>query len=100
LLIASFAIITHLLASAISRSNESERLENATIVVENVAEEFSADPTSVPERRIVDDFLITCTVEADSTEAGTLYTADIVASDEEGTAYELKTARYVSGVSS
>jgi Tfp pilus assembly protein PilV len=96
LLVAVFAVGLQLLVSASSQSEEAGRVQDAVLVAQSIAEEFSADPLGVPSEQTRDGFTVTCAVEPEDTSSGTLYHAHIEVGDETGEAYELETARYVS----
>ncbi len=106
-LVISMAVFTQLFSRAASTANESARLCQAVNVAEDVAEEFSANPTAVAAGKKVGNgvaidgsngFTVSCDVDTETRGAGTLYQAHIEVSDQEGVAYELNTSRYVSEV--
>ena len=104
-LIVSMAVFTQLFARSTAAADQSARICKAVNVAEDVAEEFSADPAAVAAGKTVgagvakdgrDGFDVSCDVNQDATGAGTLWKAHIKVSDDEGTAFELDTSRYVS----
>ncbi len=105
-LIASMAVFTQLFGLATTTSAEAARLANASTLAQNAAEEFSADPTSVAKGKKVglgtaagtsNKFKVTCDVSKKKKSSGTLYSAHIVVSDDNGEAYTLDASRFVEG---
>lgn len=105
-LVASMAIFAQLFASSVTTSANANRLSQATVIAQNAAEEFSADPSAVATGKQVgtgvtakgaDDMDVTCDVTTKKTAAGTCYTAHISVLDEGDTVYELDATRYVEG---
>ena len=99
-------MFTQVFASSISNSSEAARLSAATEVAQNVAEEFSANPAAVASGQAVgagiaangsDGFNVSCDVDEQAHDEGTLYTAHIVVSDDKGKAYELDAASFQGG---
>lgn len=104
-LIVSMAVFTQLFARSTAAADQSARICKAVNVAEDAAEEFSSDPAAVAAGKAVgagvaksgrDGFTVSCDVKQDATEAGVLWKAHIKVSDDEGTAFELDTSRYVS----
>lgn len=104
-LIASMAVFTQLFARSWTRANDSDRLTNAVVVAQNAAEEFCSDPAAVKNGQTVgqgiakngtDEFKVNCTITETAKDAGTLYTANISVSDDEGVAYQVTSSQYVS----
>ena len=96
-LVAALAVFTQVFAA---------RLSAATEVAQNVAEEFSANPAAVASGQAVgagiaangsDGFNVSCDVDEQAHDEGTLYTAHIVVSDDKGKAYELDAASFQGG---
>lgn len=105
-LIASMAIFTQLFASSVTTSTNANRLSQATVIAQNAAEEFSADPAAVAAGKQVgsgvaanggDDMNVTCSVTTKKTTTGTRYTAHITVLDEDNVVYELDATRFVEG---
>lgn len=105
-LIASMAIFTQLFASSITTSADANRLSQATVLAQNAAEEFSANPAAVASGKKIgagtaadgsDDLGVTCDVTSKKTATGTLYEAHITVTDEDDSIYELDATRYVEG---
>lgn len=105
-LIASMAIFTQLFASSVTTSTDANRLSQATVIAQNAAEEFSANPSAVTAGKQVgtgvaakgaDDMSVTCNVTTQKTKAGTRYAAHISVLDEGDVVYELDATRYVEG---
>lgn len=105
-LVAALAVFTQVFASSVSNSAEANRLSAATEVAQNAAEEFSANPVAVAQNRAVgagiasdgaNGFSVNCDVTSENNDAGTLYSAHIEVSDDEGVAYELDAASFVAG---
>lgn len=106
-LIASMAVFTTLFSYSATRSADAGRLSSAAAIAQNAAEEFSSNPQAVAKHRYVgegeaknggDGFTVTCDVVESAQGAGTLYTAHIEVSDDQGEAYALDASRYVSEV--
>ena len=105
-LVASVAVFTQLFASAANDSNQASRLASATVVAQNVAEEFSANPAAVAKGEEVglgiakegtSKFQVKCKVTKKKQSSGILYTAHITVSDDQGAAYSLDADRFVEG---
>lgn len=105
-LVAALAVFTQVFASSISNSVEANRLSAATEVAQNAAEEFSANPAAAAQGHAVGagiaengsgEFSVNCNVTSESNGAGTLYSAHIEVSDDQGVAYELDAASFVAG---
>lgn len=103
-LVASLAVFTTLFAFSATNAQQAKRVSEASVVAQNVAEEFVADPAGV----VIGDTVGagaalgggTWTVSCEITgiqqgEVGALYTAHITVSDAQGEAYALNTSRYV-----
>ena len=105
-LVASLAVFTSLFAYAANSSQQAKRISSASVVAQNAAEEFSADPAAVNDGQSLgtgaaqgaDAFEVSCKVSAQGQGNGTLYSAHITVSDAQGEAYALDTVRYVEGV--
>lgn len=106
-LIASMAVFTQLFGLATTTSTEATRLANASTIAQNAAEEFSANPVSVAKGTRVGlgaaagtsgNFKVSCDVSKKKKGTGTLYSAHIVVSDDNGEAYALDADRFVEGV--
>lgn len=98
-LIVSFTVIVQLYVASAGLAQQSLELERAATAAANVAERFSADPTSGKLDVSEDKLTVTCEVTPEATPTGTLYRAHIVATASGTQVYTLDTARYVSGVS-
>ncbi len=105
-LAATLAVLTNVFASSMATSQEAARLSAATETAQNAAEEFSANPEAVAKGQAIgagiakngtDRFDVACNVNVEKTQAGTLYMADIVVSDDEGVAYTLSASSYAQG---
>ncbi len=115
----SMAVFTSLYAKAGKMAARSENLTTAIQMAQSAAEEFSNDPAAVAAGTSVglgyaagekdtDELAVTCTVDAQATDAGTLYRAHIAVvetgdgGDEAASApaelFSLDASRYVSGV--
>lgn len=98
-LIASMAIFFQLFSAASMQGKESVRLTEAVTLASSAAEEFAADPTSVPAGQTVNGYQVEWNVTPHATSAGVLYDAHIVVSQDGQELYALDTSRYVSEVS-
>lgn len=107
-LIACMAVFVQLFTRSLSTANSSSELTQAIVIAQNAAEEFSADPGAVKDGADVgkgvtangsDGFNVTCKVTDTATDTGTLYTAHITVSNDDGEIYSLTSTRYVSEVS-
>ncbi len=105
-LVASLAVFTTLFAQSATGAHQAKRISEASVVAQNAAEEFSADPTAVANGTAVGagaaqgdgTWTVHCKVTGqEAGEAGTLYTAHITVDDEQGEAYALDTSRFVKG---
>lgn len=95
-LVLAVTVFVQLLGGAVVRSQQATDLENAVQIAQDAAETFAADPQSFqPEAQGV--YAVDADVERTATSAGALYRATIKVSKngEEGSIYELSTARYV-----
>lgn len=95
-LVLAVTVFVQLLGGAVVRSQQATDLENAVQIAQDAAETFAADPQSFqPEDQGV--YAVDADIERTATSAGALYRATIkVGKDgEEGSIYELSTARYV-----
>ncbi|MBQ9006590.1 MAG: hypothetical protein IJ092_09480 [Atopobiaceae bacterium] len=100
ILATAIAVFMSIFSLAARRGNESAALDAATHAAANVAERFSADPTSAQAEYDEDGYRVTCDITPEQTEAGTLYRAKVtVWADSGEELYAISTARYVSGVS-
>ena len=106
-LVASLAVFTTLFAQSATNAHQAKRISEASVVAQNAAEEFSSDAAAVAAGQTVgagvakngsDGFNVKCDVTSQKESTGTMYTAHITVSDSAGTAYELDTTHYVSGV--
>ena len=124
-IVVSMAVFTSLYAKAGTLATRSEDLTCAIQMAQSAAEEFSNDPAAVAQGSLVglgyaagekntNELAVTCTVDAQATNAGTLYRAHIVvveagdgaqaaagdAADDAQAAevFSLDATRYVSGV--
>ena len=106
-LIAAMAVFTQLFAGSMTTAEQANRTTTAAVVAQNAAEEFSSDAAAVAAGQTVgagvakngsDGFNVKCDVTSQKESTGTMYTAHITVSDSAGTAYELDTTHYVSGV--
>lgn len=97
-LVSSLAIVSQLLLASADKAVTSLHLENAVTLATNTAERFSADPSSSQLDATQDGLVATCEVTPQATDMGTLYTALITVSDDNGEVYSITTSRYVSGV--
>ncbi len=106
-LIACMAVFVQLFTRSLSAATNSSELTQAIVIAQNAAEEFSADPAAVKDGADLgegvtvngsDDFSVTCKVTDTATDAGTLYTARITVSNDDGKVYSLTSTRYVSEV--
>ena len=101
-LVASLAVFMQLFSAAAQRSAESRDLTDAVAVASTTAERFAVDPQGIPEVSHADDLTVTCTVEPDSRDSGTLYRANIAVYKGDEPAgepvYSLSTSTYVSQV--
>lgn len=107
-LIACMAVFIQLFTRSLSAADSSSELTQAIIVAQNAAEEFSADPVAVTQGTPIgegiavngsDGLTVTCKVCDTATDVGTLYTARITVSNDDGKIYSLTSTRYVSEVS-
>ncbi len=106
-LVASLAVFTSLFIYSIDRSQQAERLSNATILAQNAAEEFSANPAAIEAdtnasktvRQANSEFTVSYDITKNNQPSGALYRAHIAISDNQGEAYALDVTRYVEGVS-
>lgn len=93
----SIAVFVQLLGGATLRGQKAVELEDAVQIAEDAAEQFAANPTSLPseDRKGVYNVNIEVTPQASST--GILYTATISVSKDgyKEPIYELESARYV-----
>ena len=114
----SMAVFTSLYAKAGTLATRSEDLTTAIQMAQSAAEEFSNDPASVAAGTSVglgyavgekntDELAVTCIVDAQAIDAGTLYRAHIAVVDagddaagdaEASEVFSLDASRYVSGV--
>lgn len=95
-LVLAVTVFVQLLGGAVVRNQQATDLENAVQIAQDAAETFAADPQSFqPEGQGV--YAVDADIERTATSAGALYRATIkVGKDgEEGSIYELSTARYV-----
>lgn len=90
------AVSISVIAFAASMGAHSAHKEAGVIMATNIAEQFSADPSSLQERYVDGDYTATCTLELSMDEAGTLYDATIVVDWRDEEIYTLRTAEYVS----
>lgn len=107
-LVASLAVFTQLFAYSANGAKEAQRITQATELVQNAAEEFSANPQAVAAGQTVglgaaqsegaDSFTVSCDVSDEAQGHGTYYTAHITVTDSEGEAYALDASRYMEGV--
>ncbi len=117
-IVVSMAVFTSLYAKAGTLATESEDLTAAIQMAQSAAEEFSNSPAAVAVgtpvgqgfaagEKNTESLAVTCEVETQATDAGTLYRAHITvveAGDAAGTAaaadplFSLDASRYVSGV--
>lgn len=98
-LIVSFTVIVQLYVASAGLAQQSLDLERAATAAANVAERFSADPTSTNLDVSEEKLTVTCEVTPQPNATGTLYRAHITATASGSEVYVLDTARYVSGVS-
>lgn len=84
---------------------DSAQLSQAVIMASNVAERFEADPSSVSSGDVstadlgisdVEGFTVHCEITPETTDAGTLYRANIVVTKDAEEVYTIETAKYVS----
>lgn len=97
-LVLAVTVFVRLLGGAVVRSQQATDLENAVQIAQDAAETFAADPQYFqPEDQGI--YAVDADVERTATSAGALYRATIKVSKsgEEGSIYELSTARYVEG---
>lgn len=95
-LVLAVTVFVQLLGGAVVRSQQATDLENAVQIAQDAAEAFAADPQSFqPEDQGI--YVVDADIERTATSAGTLYRATIKVgkNGEEGSVYELSTARYV-----
>ena len=97
-LTASLAVFSLLLSTSHTTGSSTRELTTAVLAAENVAEQFSASPSSVHEETTIGDNVVKTTVTPQSMDGGTLYNATIVVYQQGGEIYRLTTARYVSEV--
>ena len=95
--LASIAVFMQLFGAASAQGIESRELSRAVVLAANAAERFSADPEQAG-GTTEDGLSVSCTVEPERTDAGTLYRATIVVFSNGAELYRLETARYESGV--
>lgn len=96
-------VLIEMFAVAHQQGENNSNTVQAVHLASNTAERFSADPTSIPEKEIIDDLVVYTDVESEPRSTGTLYTATIeVYSVTDRNArtgskpfYGLETARYV-----
>lgn len=93
---ASLAVLMSLFVQSQLLGEENVRRSEAIIVATNAAETFAADPTSLAPAFEQDGYQVSCEVEPQDTEAGTLMVAKIAVSFEDAVLYELTTAGYQS----
>lgn len=97
--LASIAVFMQLFGAASAQGIESRELSRAVVLAANAAKRFSADPEQAGGTTETEDGLsVSCTVEPERTDAGTLYRATIVVFSNGAELYRLETARYESGV--
>ncbi len=98
-LVITLAIVSQLFFASANQAQKSLELERAITVAANVAERFSANPTSAEISEAGQDGLsVRCAITPQFTTSGTLYEATITVSNEYEDIYTLTTARYVSEV--
>lgn len=98
-LVATLIVVAQLFFASVSMSVEGQNLERATVIASNVAERFSADPTSTDLDATEDGLDVTCTVTPEGAGNGMLYKARISVFDDGNCIYSIQTSRYVSEVS-
>jgi Tfp pilus assembly protein PilV len=104
-LVASLAVFTTLFAQSATNAHQAKRISEASVVAQNAAEEFSANPVAVADDTTVgkgatqgtDTYTVHCNVSNEPSTSGTLYTAHITVDDEQGEAYSLDATRFVKG---
>ena len=97
-LLISMAVFMSLFGHSDFIGQRTDELSRAVGLAQNTAEQFASDPSGMPESMTVDDeYEITCDVTPETTDAGTLYQAEIMVSKDGSAVYMLNTARYVSG---
>lgn len=97
LVLVTLSVVTAILTGSLRQARTADQLDRATLAATNVAENFSADPTSVPQSQAEGDLTTTCDVTPEARADGTLYRAHITVLHEGEQVYALDTARYVDG---
>ncbi|WP_303202001.1 type IV pilus modification PilV family protein [Raoultibacter timonensis] len=110
-ILASMAVLMQLFGSARTTGIEAHDLSQAIVLASNSAEKFAATPAEgATETFFVEEdgalrsadgptddaFSVTCTVEGEQREGGTLYRAHIFVERHGSELYELESSRYVS----
>lgn len=93
----AIAVFFRLFAYAKTTSTSNTELSQAVVYASNTAELFTADPEKMTGyAKLEEDYYITCDVTSKDTASGTLYTANIVVSRQEGSEdiYSLATQVY------
>lgn len=98
-LMVSLAVFVQLFSKAQLEGLSANRLSEAVLIATNRAEEFSANPTAVPEQTNEEDLVVRCDVTPTKRDAGTLYDATITVLDGNEEVYTLHTSRYVATAS-
>ena len=107
----SVALLMQLFTSAMSQEQQAHRLNDSTILAQNTAEAFAANPQNVSRVAYYDanatrvsaedssGYTVITNVTGEDTSAGTLYKADITVLQASTQTYDLSTQRYFSNTS-
>lgn len=90
------AVSVAVVAFSSSQGAQAAHKEAAIVMATNIAERFSADPTSLQDAYSEGDYSADCSVDLSMDDAGSLYDATIVISWKGEQIYTLCTSKYVS----
>ena len=76
-LIASLAVFTQMFSASMARAEDSRQLTAAVTAASDTAERFTANPSGVNAIEENNGMIVTCDVDSDERESGTLYHAKI-----------------------
>lgn len=90
------AVVMSMLGFAWAQGARTDRMQQAMSLAQGTAERFAADPDQVPPLQEAGAFTITCEVEPEAQQAGTILNATVRVACDGEQLFELRTARYVS----
>lgn len=94
----ALVVLVGMLGLSVQRSHQSAMLDSAVHAAANVAERFSADPTTVATESVEEGYRVICDIVPERIDSGTFYRAIITVWDNDEVIYTIQAARYISEV--